>query len=368
MLTGLLFQLVPVALLLTGSANWLPNRLARIAASLLVVLVPGTEDVWLNVMHIQFYLALSIAIILALTPPTGKRQRLFYSVILVLGPLCGPGAIVLLPLFVLRAVSDRDGHRSLQALALAAASAVQLVFFYGESPVRGMHIGPVTLCAGLFIRLIVMPFSGPQPTGYLGEAAQFSFADGGMLVPLLAVLAVLLFGLLGWWTLQRKDDSRWLLVAALLVAGVSLGLGTATRPDAVVYSVLSGIAAGRYNYLPGALLSLSFVSLAVREGQPRRLQRLAAALTFQLLAVGAFWYPLPSQAFASGQPWPEEVAAWRTDRDHGVRSWPDGAPANLSGRRISCPDRALPPGDSAHPRYCESGWMSAFYPQAPKQQ
>src|SRR5579864_373293 len=155
-------QLLPAVLILTGSAQWLRNRLATAAALLIIAIAPATEEVFFNVLHIQFHLALCAALILALDVPRGWHVRVAYGMLLFAAPLCGPGAIVLVPLFGLRALLDRDRRRLPQLAALAAGAAVQLLIFYGPSPVRGHSRGPGTVAAGMFVRMIALPFLGTE--------------------------------------------------------------------------------------------------------------------------------------------------------------------------------------------------------------
>src|SRR5579863_104210 len=54
MLMALAAQMLPAALILTGRASWLAGRSAVIAALLLIAMAPSTEEVFFNVMHMQF--------------------------------------------------------------------------------------------------------------------------------------------------------------------------------------------------------------------------------------------------------------------------------------------------------------------------
>jgi hypothetical protein len=283
-----------------------------------------------------------------------------------LGPLCGPGAIVFLPLFVLRALVERDRQRTLQALILGAGAAVQLLIFYGASPVRGVAVEPSVLLASLFIRLVVLPLGGPLSMALLGLAAREDQVAGGTLVMQLAAASIVTMILVILWVLQRRDNARWLFAAALLVAFVSLGLGSIARPEVASRIALSGIAGARYNFLPVALLSLTVLALEAREVGWS--YKLAKCLTAALLLVAATFYPLTSPLYKRGPSWSAEVTTWRANPTYGLVAWPKDYRADLSGRRFKCPNRAVPPGDAAHPRYCESGWLTSFYPSRYKQQ
>lgn len=360
MLLGLLFQLAPLALLLTGSAPWLSSRAVRIVAAALVILPPATEEVYLNVMHIQFHLALCVAIILTLDPPRSRLARSLYAACLFVAPLCGPGAIVFLPLFALRFVLERDGARARQLAWLGAGAAIQLLFFYSASPVRGSPAELDVLAAGLFVRLLALPLAGELPAVILGLEAAAAHAAGGALVGVLAGVAVVIFGALLWWAGRRRDGVSWLVVSALLVATVSLGLGTATRPEDAARAILMGLAGPRYNFLPLVLLGLSILALAVRRQGTEK--RIAQILVVILLFVGATNYRLSLLDYSTGPSWRKEVAAYEADRNHPLAVWPRPHVADLSGRARACPETFPIGGDPDDPRYCESGWVSAFYP------
>ena len=102
----------------------------------LLLCVPGSDEIWLQTLHCQFELALACGLILALEVPLGGR-RAFGVGLLILAPLCGPGAIALTPLFLLRAVLDRTLGRAFQFGALVLGSAVQMLFFFKLGTDRG---------------------------------------------------------------------------------------------------------------------------------------------------------------------------------------------------------------------------------------
>lgn len=359
MLLGLLFQLAPVALLLGAKASWLPNRQSRLAAAALVVLAPGTEEVFLNVLHIQFHLALSVAIILTLDRPRTRSARFLFAAALFLAPLCGPGAIVFLPLYALRAWVERDPARAWQSVWLGAGAAIQLLFFYHSSPIRGSPADPFVLLAGLLIRLVVLPLGGPLPAVALGLEARDDLMAGGLLVPLLALVSVAVFAALAWWVTRRRDAAPWLFLSALMVAAVSLGAGIATRPDQAAAAILTALPGPRYNYLPIALMGLTLIAIARREDRRQRLP--AVGLIASLLIVGAASYRMTLPTYAEGPSWRAEVAAFEADSGHQLAVWPLPFSADLSGRGQRCPERVDPAGNPDDPRYCESGWVAAFY-------
>jgi hypothetical protein len=326
-----------------------------IAALLMVALAPATEEVFFNVMHIQFHLALCVALILALDVPVRRLARLGYGVLLFLAPLCGPAAIMLLPLFALRALLNRDRGRVAQLAALAAGAAVQLLLFYGASPARGHFAGVGTLAATMFVRLIALPAIGIDFTNTVARDIYFSQRDATAYWMWAAAAAVVLFGVLAVVAARRRDSAIWLVLSGLSIAAASFGFGMVIFNRADFFEILAG---ERYNFLPLVLLGLALVVLAMRAGFRGR--RICALLCVLMLFNGAYSYPNPHPDFADGPSWAAEVKAWRADHRYPLKAWPP-YPADLSDQTRPCTPPGRDPARSTDPRYCESGWMAAFY-------
>jgi hypothetical protein len=356
MIISLAFQVLPAVLLLTGNAEWLEERLAMIAALLMIAIAPATEEVFLNVLHIQFHLALCVALILALDVPPRRATNVGYCVLLFLAPLCGPGAIVLVPLFALRSAIDRDRTRLAQLAALTAGAAIQLLLFYGSSPLRGNSANPATIAAAMFVRLIALPLMGVRSADYAASSIQASQTVGGTLWQLAAGTAVILFAVLIGLAAKRRDGAIWLVLSALGIAMASFGLGIVIVNPADLFSVVRG---ERYNFLPIVLLSLSLVALAMRPSGKGK--RVFACLCALVLFSGATGYFKPFQDYAEGPSWAAEAQAWIKDHRHPLAVWPGRWPADLSDETVQCrpANYNLAPSPT-EPRYCESGWAGGF--------
>lgn len=356
MIIALAIQLLPAVLILTGRGQWLTERLAVITALLIIAITPGTEEVFFNVLHIQFHLALCAALILALDVPRRRAMRIAYGTILILAPLCGPGAIVFLPLFALRWLIERDFGRMMQLGCLAVGAAVQLLLFYGASPVRGHLVDPGTVAAAMFVRLIALPAGGLEAADRAGAAIYGSLHSGTNGWWWAAAASFLLFGMLILVAAKRRDAAFWLILSGLSVAAASLSFGMVIVNRVSLFIVVEG---ERYNFLPLVLLGLGLVALAMRPGFRGR--GVCALLCTLMLAVGAFCYPWPFPAMARGPSWTAEVRAWRRDHDHPLAVWPIPWKADLSDRTRTCSAPGSERGKSSDPRYCESGWVAGFY-------
>lgn len=353
MVTALLFQLLPALLLLSGRGGWLANRWAVLAALLMLAIGPMTEEVFVNTLHIQFHLALCSALILALDLPRRNAARAAYLAILFLTPLCGPVAVVLLPLFALRSLLERDPARRVQTLALAAGAAVQLLVFFTPSPVRGHFQDPATLSAILFIRLVVMPFLSPALANAVGQGTYASYHAAGAAWWFAAVAGtVYCFALLALALRDRRDAAGWLIVAGLGYAVASFGIGMIASDPSEWFSVGAG---QRYNFLPLTLLSWGLVALAMRPGPHRRACVALCALT---LVWGAVFYPHPLVELSRGPAWAPQIAAWRGDHDRALVAWTEHWPVDLSDRDRPCSPPKQPGAAKTDPNYCESVWVA----------
>jgi hypothetical protein len=354
MAAAMLVQALPAIILLTGRGRWLASRRAIAAALLGIAIAPRTEEVFLNVLHIQFHLALCVALILALEIPTSRRARLLYAALLFLAPLCGPSAIVLLPFFVLRAAMERDPARAMQAAILGAGAAIQLLFFFAPSPVRGHLLDPGTLSAVMFVRLVVLPLGSALAASIVGLSTWASYAAHGHGWWLASAGATLALGaLLAVALRDRRDAAPWLVAPGLALAVVSFGGGMIAEKTSSLFDVPWG---ARYQFLPIVLLYLGLIAVARRwEG---RWSRIPAGLCYVVLLSGAISYGSPVRELSSGANWRDEVAMWRRDHDHPLLTWPHEWLVDLSDRDRPCGDRMS--AIAADPSYCEANWNTRY--------
>ncbi len=320
---ALLFQLLPPLLLLVARDAWLASWRVRLAAVLLILLVPGTEEIWLQTLHCQFELTVCCGLLLALEPPTG-RAALLALAILALAPLCGPGGIVLVPLFLLRAALDRSPARLWQGLTMAAASAIQLALFVEPFAGRAYHLDLRLLLPVVSVRHLVEPFFGLKVAYRAGADVRRHLAAGH--APLWSILfpfAVFVPAAVAAWRTPGAASSRWLLA------------GAAATALAAYYGAIGGLAiligaqsGERYVFVPQALLGLAILSFAATAaGVPARV---AAVATVWLIVVGTGTYVATLHDTRNGPAWRDEIRAWRRDPSHVIRLWPEGWTLRLS--------------------------------------
>jgi hypothetical protein len=323
MTTGvaLLVQLSVPLVLLTARDAWLQSVPARLAAITLVLVVPDSEEVWLNSLHCQFHLGLCCAIIVALQPATGRVAWMRYA-ILFFAPLCGPTAIAVLPLFAVRALLERSRARFIQMAVLAASTAIQLLLFFHRDPLRAYGFSPVLFACTVTLRHIVEPFMTKHYADIWAAAVRARLAAG--FVPHKAALMPLLFMPYGVlvYLYRRRSPAIWLFAGFVLV-GLATYFGARGHLDMLLMTKVDG----RYMYVPQALLSLSVLALAACLPGWRAV--LAWGVVAWLIVVGAVEYTMPWDFIADGASWRTEVAAWRVDPNHVLLIWPEGWSAVL---------------------------------------
>jgi hypothetical protein len=286
-----------------------PIRLAGLALRLFV---PGSDEIWLQTLHCQFELAVACGLILALDVP---RSGAFALVLLVLAPLCGPGAIALTPLFLLRALMDRTSGRAIQCGALMLGSAVQILFFFKLGTDRGYTLDPGVILSVVTVKDLIVPFTGLYSSAGRVAALQAAVLAGH--VPVLAIAAPLVvFGGLTaiiWRTGNRP--AFWLLAGAA-AAALSAYIGALDGTAALIHTR----AGDRYAFVPLSLTALSVLALAASGHPVWRWP--AAAICAWLLIVGIRAYLTPWQPVADGPSWHEQVALWRADPAYVMHIWP----------------------------------------------
>ena len=351
---ALVFQTLPAALLLNGRAAWLGKRWVVVASLLAILLPPMTEEVWLNVLHIQYHLVLCCALILAFDTPRSIAGWCVQGFILVLAPLCGLASLVLGPLFLARSWLDRSFARLVQTGLMGCAGLVQLLFFYTASPVRGQFHSLGELASIMMVRLGFLPFGGAIVANGVGDVAIMAYQRQGLAWLAFSGLGLLFAALLGWllWRFARHGFV-WLIAAALALAVISFGGGMISTNPQEWFSTGSG---ERYNYLPLALLGLGLVAIA--EDQLRKKRKLALYLCGLALVVGLASYVSPIRELSQGPRWSGEVALWRADHHYGLRAWPDRWVVDLSDADRPCRKATLQNASLSEPTYCESNWLA----------
>lgn len=312
---GLLFQLCPPLLLLTARDEWLRPAWVRAAGVLLLLLMPASEEIQLQTLHCQFELALCCGMILALQPAAGWLGG-FRLMLLGLAPLCGPGAIALLPLFMLRVAIERNARRALEMAVLLAASAAQFLLFYTKIPGRAYALHPFITLSVVTLKHLAIPFLGVGRALRVRDAMLAAFASGHS--PILSiVLPFVVFGPFAVALARRglTHPGLWLFAGAAFTAGLSY-FGALVSD----YGLIDVLGNQRYAIVPQLLLELALLALLATSSS--RAALVPGVAVAWLLVVGATNYSKTSSNVRDGPAWRTEVAVWQADPQHALKIWP----------------------------------------------
>jgi hypothetical protein len=208
----------------------------------------------------------------------------------------------------------------------------------------------------MFVRMIALPFLGPEEAYKVAALIYDSQQSGGHAFWLFSAAALIAFAALAAVAVKRRDSAVWLLLSALSIGAVTMTFGIVTTKGIDAFSVFGS---ERYNFLPDVLMGLALVTLATR--RPFRERPLYAVLCGTIVMVGALHYSKPLKDFAEGPSWPAEVSAWRADHRHLLAVWPGRWAADLSDHARPCSAPSADFRRSSDPRYCDNGWLAAFY-------
>lgn len=315
---ALLIQCLPAIIILTSRADWLRHRAVLAAALMLIATPPHSDEVWLNSICSQYHLTLAAAMILALKP-RGGLEGVLHALLLLLATLSAPMSWLLAPLFVLRALLERCGPRTMQTLAVVAGVAIQLIWFYGPAPNREIGIDPALLGGIVLVKNIIIPLVPTPLDAKLIHLLAPKFSLGGGPLWPLAVVA-LLFLVLAWGALRHpRRAPLWFLLAGGIVATGAYAGSLGNKAD--LLGVLGG---SRYPFGPQVLFGLTVLGLAmVLRGKARVCARV---VVIWLLVVGlwGYWSPAGMGPVQDGPPWLPEVQKYQQDHHYRLKIWPPG--------------------------------------------
>jgi hypothetical protein len=314
---ALIIQTFPAILLCASRERWLQDRKILLASLLIIATLPNSHEVWLSSISSQFHLNLCVSIILTLETRTGLLA-LFQYALLLLAPLSGPGAICLLPLFIIRSVIDRSKQRIIQSCVLGLGAFLQIFIFY-QSQQRSFGIEPVLLGDVFFIKHILSPFLGQHESHDLSFFVHYSYVFGHTMAIKLALVTLITFAILATtiWRSQKAPPIYFFSCALILSALSYFGSLGVDRSD-----LLDPIAGNRYAFTPQILFELAILSLSCLSfGWTRLISR---SIIIWVIVIGLHEYFCTPDIFATGPNWRSEIGQWQKDPNHSIAVWPSG--------------------------------------------
>ncbi|SDO35162.1 hypothetical protein [Afipia sp. GAS231] len=313
MLIALLVQCLPVIILLNSRDDWLQNGRSLVFAIVVIAFAPAVLETWLTTISSQHHLTLAAALILSLEAQAGVTVAV-YGGILFLAALSGPGTWMLLPLFLARAVIERNRARICFLICIAAGTAIAALFFVPSD--RSVGMSPLLLGAITFQKHVAISLLPLPQASAIGRLLTEQFASGERpLWPML--LSICAFSLLCSAAIRTRSAAAiWLIMAGATLAGGSY-LGALNDK----LGLLDPADGGRYAFAPQALFSIACAQIAYRSSSKAK----AFWTVFLGYVVLIQVVNLPrGREFDRGPNWSAEVSRFQSGETNILRIWPPG--------------------------------------------
>jgi hypothetical protein len=334
---ALIIQLVPLTIVIFGSSSVFCTFARRLAGCAILLLASTqTGEVWLTSLHSQVYWgAAAVAILLDDLAVASPLRRWVYRFVLGIGALSSVYVSFLLPVFALRAWTQR-GERCIHLAILSAAFVVQVTIaatFASGGALNPKRLSPVHLDTVTFAAAeqVAFPLFGRRGNNainrWLGRGS-----SGLIFLAVIAGVTAMTFASCLRRRLSR-DDPRVVLVLSFLF----LFLGTCL-------TAFEGKAGGRYAVVSGfVVLFLCLASI------PRHRPSWSAVVPALLLACGLYVggrdYRVDPRLCCDGDSsrWRSEVARWREDPAHEIPLCPEPWTLSLTPRAGDTRRWEMPP-------------------------
>lgn len=317
---GLLFQLLPLLLLLSAKDEWLASFQVRLFLTLLLIFVPESFETSLQSLHIQFQLSLASALILILKP-NFSYQRWLKLFTLGLAGLSGLMNIILLPLYAIRFLMDKNKLRFEELLMLLISCSIQYFFFYEKITSRFHSIRISDFSNIFFIRELYIPFLGLNHYTII----YIDYLRNNMLnayTSILPMIIVIFFGvsvLYIFYKQPKTQQASFLFFAALLLFIISIIGSIGNRSDFLIPLINQ-----RYLFISQSLLCVTLVYITYHLSFSK--QKIGKIIICWLILIGGvnyFTYPnFFIQAPNNYLPWQQQVKLWRQNSNYNFQIWP----------------------------------------------
>ena len=323
MLIALLVQCLPVIILVNSRDDWLQNGRSLVFAIVVIAFAPAVLETWLTTISSQHHLTLAAALILSLETRAGVTLAV-YGTVLFLAALSGPATWMLLPLFLARAVIERNRARISFLICIAAGTAIAALFFVPSD--RSVGMSPLLLGAITFQKHVAISLLPLAQASAIGRLLTEQFASGDLpLWPM--ILSICAFSLLCSVAIRTRSTAAiWLIMAGATLAGGSY-LGALNDK----LRLLDPADGGRYAFAPQALFSIACAQIAYRSS-PRPKACMTAFLCYVVLIQVV---NLPrGREFDRGPNWSAEVSRFQSGETDVLRIWPPGWEFALCNRPV----------------------------------
>lgn len=301
-LEGLFLQALPVVILLSSRCrNWAPLSL-RLLFAIVYVAIPNAREIHVVCTNCHWHLALAELFLAFAEPPRTTVGRIFDVAMFLLGSICGPFMVLLLPLLAIYWWLRRRPWTAVILGVLLAGSAVQFSLMTHFKEARHhLYLGA---SVAKFIRML----GGDIFIGMLRGSVAYGFYKP-FIVSLVAAIVGLV--LIAYCLRFSSVEVRLFFTYCFLVLATSLRSPLTPVLNLPLWTLLLSTASLRYWFFPG--LAFLFAILWCARFARSRIVRGTAFVLIAVLCTGIVqdWrlpplinlnFPAYAAAFDSAQP------------------------------------------------------------------
>lgn len=358
-LAALLVQLIPFTVIFIGRCEIWQTWPRKITVAAIILLNPYNGNLFLNTINSQFFLGLTVFLILMEPADDPDRFRKYYfRVLIVIAGLTGPVACMLLPAFFLKYFLHRSRDNRRLVLVTCLAAAVQVGYFLHKALVnqlsfvfnRSTGCSAIHYLAAQFSKNVLALFTGPYVSDFFGKIHQeISRSGDSALITGELVFLVVQFILILYPISHREYRTRYMALIAVCFLFLSIGTFVLTVDQKDTLALFGR--GQRYFYVPAIMVMLLIVHVSQQaiRFRNRGMQIICTGLIILYLGSGLsiFRYHFHS---SNGPVWQEEVNIWRRTPDYALSIHPPGwsmelkSHASDSWKSINAINRKKRPG------------------------
>ena len=320
-----LFVLLPPYLILFRNSELFKNNFNKfIGALIFFISTPLVPEIWLNTINLQVYLCLSSILIIFMHKPK-FYQKIFNSIILILGGFSGVYTCALLPLFFLKFLKKRNNYNLFNSLILFSTSLIQIFLIINSK--LNSYLTPTVLrldtsyeSISLFIyNIIIRPIIGRESTIFFFDLISKFFDPVILFLITFSLLIVyLIIYRISFFNFLKKNDKFLILLTIFILINLIIIVGS-----------VGSYYGGRYSAIPGVTLLLIIFNLINNTFRKKKFL-LSTVLVIALInGINEFRpqdnkssYGLKLLDCINCPIWKNEIEKWREDKNYNIGLWP----------------------------------------------
>lgn len=340
-------QIIPIAIILWSNSplweteNIYSHFIKKTVAISIIILVPSSDEAWLNTICSQFYFSLISLFILTENENLTRLKNWLYRFLLLISGLTGVLSCLLTPLFFIKWFMKREKESLIRFSILATCLAIQMVvaikFPHTNAVANKSRFVPLdySLFASIAFTHTISPiFLGFDNTLLISNmlsSVRSSLSIFRYLGNVLLLLEIFFFCFLLSAT-RYREYVYYLLGSYLFIFLTSAALSVGDKFDQVYQ-----MANTRYYFIPTAIVMLLLLfNIHFKKDLPSILRSSFITLLLGISLFFSFQEFHQSNSYFSNINeyksinWKHEISQWEKDNNYTINIWPTGWKMNLA--------------------------------------